>query len=92
MASLGIELIGFVAGFLGIIAWGPQLKEVWIRHHHEAISLPTFSLVSFSLILWLIYGIIIESKAMIVANILTLSVICALILGVLRLRRSQVTD
>ena len=92
MASLGIEIIGFVAGFLGIIAWGPQLKEVWFRHHHEAISLPTFSLVSLSLILWLIYGIIIESKAMIVANILTLSVICALILGVLRLRRSKVAN
>ena len=56
--SLNIELIGLFAGFLGVIAWIPQIKEVWIEQSHEGISLPTFFLVASALILWLIYGIL----------------------------------
>ena len=26
-----IELIGLVAGFLGIIAWMPQIYKIWIQ-------------------------------------------------------------
>ena len=54
--SLNIELIGLFAGFLGVIAWIPQIKEVWIEQSHEGISLPTFFLVASALILWLIYS------------------------------------
>ena len=30
MAALWIELIGLFAGILGVIAWIPQIKEVWV--------------------------------------------------------------
>lgn len=89
IASLYIEMIGIVAGLIGILAWGPQIVEVWKYERHEGISLPTFNVVAFSLSLWLIYGIAINSLAMIVANILTLSVIALIILGVIRIRRRK---
>ena len=89
MASWLIEGIGIAAGVIGVLAWGPQIVEVWKHKRHDGISLPTFSIVAFSLSLWLIYGIAIKSTAMIFANILTLSVIAIIIIGVVRIRKSE---
>jgi len=88
MASPFIEGIGIAAGVIGVVAWGPQIVEVWKHKRHDGISIPTFSIVAFSLSLWLIYGIAIKSTAMIFANILTLSVIALIIIGVVRIRKS----
>ena len=89
MTSWLIESIGIAAGIIGVLAWGPQIVEVWKNKRHDGISIPTFSIVAFSLSLWLIYGIAIKSKAMIFANILTLSVIAIIIIGVLKIRKSE---
>ena len=89
MAEPWIEAIGLLAGVLGIIAWIPQIREVWVNKRHEGISLTTFSVVTIALSLWLLYGILIESVSMIIANVMTLSVIFAVILGVIRLRKAE---
>ena len=89
MASWLIEGIGIAAGIIGVLAWGPQIVEVWKHKRHDGISIPTFSIVAFSLSLWLIYGIAIKSTAMIFANILTLSVIAIIIIGVVKIRKSE---
>lgn len=89
MASPLIEGIGIAAGIIGVVAWVPQIVEVWKHKRHDGISIPTFSIVAFSLSLWLIYGIAIKSTAMIFANILTLSVIAVIIIGVVRIRKSE---
>ena len=86
MAAMWIEAIGLVAGALGIVAWIPQIRDVWVHERHEGISLTTFSVVTLALALWLIYGILVESLAMIVANVFTLVVILAVLIGVRRLR------
>ena len=84
-----IEAIGLFAGVLGIIAWIPQIREVWIHKRHDGISIATFSVVTIALGLWLIYGVLVDSIAMIVANIMTLGVILAVIIGVVRLRKLE---
>ncbi|HII24097.1 MAG: SemiSWEET family transporter [Candidatus Thermoplasmatota archaeon] len=89
MTSWLIEGIGIAAGIIGVLAWGPQIMEVWKHKRHDGISIPTFSIVAFSLSLWLIYGIAIKSTAMIFANILTLSVIAIIIIGVVKIRKSE---
>ena len=89
MAELWIESIGLFAGVLGIIAWIPQIREVWVNKRHDGISLATFSVVTIALGLWLLYGILVDSISMIIANVMTLTVIFAVILGVLRLRRAE---
>jgi len=89
MAEFWIESIGLVAGFIGIIAWIPQIRRVWIDEKEEGISLPTFLAVTVSLSLWLVYGIIVNSIAMIVSNILTLAFIIAITIGVYRIRKNR---
>lgn len=92
MAALWVESIGLVAGFIGIVAWIPQIRRVWVDEKEEGISLPTFIAVTASLSLWLVYGIIVNSIAMIVSNILTLAFIIAITLGVYRIRNKQSED
>lgn len=90
MAEIWIEAIGLFAGLLGIVAWLPQIKEVWVLKKHEGISIPTFVVVTIALCLWLIYGILIHSIAMIVANILTLLAINSVLIGVIKLRKQEI--
>ena len=92
MAEFWIESIGLVAGFIGIVAWIPQIRRVWVDEKEEGISLPTFIAVTASLSLWLVYGIIVNSIAMIVSNILTLAFIIAITLGVYRIRNKPSED
>tara|TARA_B100000900_G_scaffold250773_1_gene213653 strand:- start:8573 stop:8875 length:303 start_codon:yes stop_codon:yes gene_type:complete len=89
MAEPWIEAIGLVAGVLGIVAWVPQIREVWVHERHEGISLPTFFVVTVALSLWLIYGVLVKSIAMIFSNVFTLAVILAVVTGVVRLRRTE---
>ena len=92
MAAFWVESIGLVAGFIGIVAWIPQIRRVWVDEKEEGISLPTFIAVTASLSLWLVYGIIVNSIAMIVSNILTLAFIIAITLGVYRIRKKRSED
>jgi len=89
MAVWWIESIGLVAGALGIVAWIPQIRDVWVHERHEGISLTTFSVITVALSLWLVYGTLVESLAMIVANVFTLIVILAVLVGVRRLRKRE---
>ena len=89
MATMMIEALGLLAGVIGIIAWIPQIIQVWVHKRHDGLSLTTFAVVSLALALWLVYGILVDSFAMVVANIMTLSVIGAVFIGVMRVRRSE---
>ena len=84
-----IEAIGLSAGIIGIIAWGPQIRQVWVHKRHDGISIPTFGIVALSLFMWLLYGLAIGSMAMVISNILTLSVMLIIIIGVLRCRKKE---
>jgi len=89
MATMMVEALGLLAGVIGIVAWIPQIIQVWVHKRHDGLSLTTFAVVSLALALWLVYGILVGSFAMVAANIMTLSVIGAVIIGVMRVRRSE---
>ncbi|DAC12192.1 MAG TPA: hypothetical protein D7H86_06365 [Candidatus Poseidoniales archaeon] len=83
------EWIGLAAGLLGIIAWLPQIQKVWLDKRHDGVSLPTLSIILIALSLWLVYGILIDSFAVIISNILAILFIGVVVIGVIRLRRSK---
>ena len=89
MATVMIELLGLLAGVIGIVAWIPQIIQVWVHKRHDGLSLTTFAVVAIALALWLVYGILVNSLAMVAANIMTLTVIGVVFFGVLKLRRSE---
>ena len=84
-----LESIGFAAGILGIVAWIPQVKTVWVDKKHDGVSLPTFAVVALALTLWMIYGILLPSPAIIFSNVAALLMILSVIIGVAKIRKNE---
>lgn len=84
-----IESIGIIAGILGIVAWIPQIYRIWIKKRADGISVPTFIVIAFALILWLIYGVLVDSIALIISNIMTLIVIITVLIGAFKVQKEN---
>ena len=74
-----LDLLGLSAGFLTTISFLPQVVKIWRSKSAADISTSMFALFSLGLILWLIYGIYLQSMPIILANSITL-VLTAIIL------------
>jgi MtN3 and saliva related transmembrane protein len=66
-----IELIGIVAGILTTISFLPQVIKTWRYRSAKDLSLTMFICFSLGVFLWLIYGIYVNSKPIIIANFVT---------------------
>lgn len=64
--------LGFLAAFCTTIAFIPQAVKVYKSKHTKDISLGMFSLLNIGLVLWLWYGLIIESYPIIISNAVTI--------------------
>ena len=89
VSSEFIEGIGLIAGLLGVIAWIPQLQKVWIQKLHEGISIPTILIICIALVLWTVYGILVDSFAIIVENLAAGGCVQSVALRVVQLRRNE---
>ena len=81
-----VEIIGLIAGVIGVLGWYPQVKRIWIDKKADGVSVPSFAAIAISLFLWLAYGLIKNSIAIVVSNILALTVIIAIAVGAYRLQ------
>ena len=75
-----------ICRLLGVSGWYPQVKRVWIDGRADGISVPTFVVICISLTLWLIYGILKNSIAIIAANIFALIMIATITIGAYRIQ------
>ena len=66
-----VEIVGFAAGILTTIAFLPQVIKIWKTKSTKDISLGMFITFTTGIFLWLIYGILINSPPIILANIVT---------------------
>lgn len=71
-------LLGLVAGALTTVSFLPQLAKAWRTRSTKDISLTMYVVITTGVLLWLIYGMFIESYPVILANAVTL-IIAALI-------------
>lgn len=65
------EIIGLIAGVLTTSAFVPQVYKTWKLKSAESLSLTMYLVFFVGIILWLVYGIAINSLAMIFANSVT---------------------
>ena len=82
-----IEIIGFIAAILTTSAFVPQVYKTLKTKDVEAISLSMYLVMFTGVLLWLIYGVYINSLSMLFANSITLALI--LILIVLKIKHSK---
>ncbi|MEH6754927.1 MAG: SemiSWEET transporter [Alphaproteobacteria bacterium] len=70
--SIHPDLIGGVAAVLTTIAFLPQVIKSWRSRSTRDVSLGMFLILNTGIVLWLIYGLILESRPLIYANTVTL--------------------
>ena len=81
-----IQLLGLVAGACTTIAFLPQVIKTWKSRSAKDLSLGMFSFFCFGVLLWLIYGIMVNDLPVIIANMLTLMLASSLLFFKLRFK------
>jgi MtN3 and saliva related transmembrane protein len=64
--------IGFIAALLTTVSFVPQVLKVWRTRSAKDISLGMYSLFTLGIATWLVYGVLIDSWPVILANLVTL--------------------
>lgn len=85
----GVELLGMLAGTMTTLAYVPQVLKVWRERSARDISWGAFALLSGGIVVWLVYGALIGSLALIAANIVTLALTSAILVAALRFGRKS---
>ncbi len=67
------DLVGYAAATLTTIAFIPQTLHSWRTRDLSGVSLGMYSLFTMGVACWLLYGVILESWPIIIANTLTLA-------------------
>jgi MtN3 and saliva related transmembrane protein len=68
---LHIEIIGLIAACLTTASFVPQVYRIWKTKSADGVSLTMFLMFFTGVLLWLVYGIYIQSMSMTIANIIT---------------------
>lgn len=67
------DLVGYAAATLTTLAFIPQTLHSWRSRDLSGVSLGMYSLFTCGVALWLLYGIVLESWPIIIANAITLA-------------------
>ena len=65
------ELIGLLAAILTTSAFIPQVYKIYKEKKAQGVSLTMYLIMFVGVLLWLVYGVLIGSIAIIVANSVT---------------------
>jgi MtN3 and saliva related transmembrane protein len=84
-----IETIGYLAAALTTLSFAPQAWLVFRTRDVSGVSLGMYAAMVSGVALWLVYGVLIRSWPLVVANLVTLSLSGAILLMKLRLSQRQ---
>lgn len=80
----GYELLGFIAAICTTISFVPQVMKIIKTKETRDISLLMYIVLTFGILLWLIYGFLIQQLPIIIANGIVL--ILGLVIIVLKIK------
>jgi len=67
------DIVGYIAAILTTTAFVPQAWQSWRTRDLSGVSLPMYSLFTTGVALWLLYGVMLGSWPIIIANVISLS-------------------
>lgn len=73
------DLIGYLAAILTTTAFVPQAYKIWKTKSAQGVSLTMYLIMFTGVSLWGIYGFLIQSYPMILANFITASLLIMII-------------
>ena len=86
---IAVELVGYAAAVLTTVSLVPQIHKVWKSKNAEQISFYWLGFLSLGQVLWLVYGMYIQSVP--VAATAAATLVIAVILTVIVLRDDKVS-
>jgi len=66
-----IDWLGSIAAILTTTSFIPQVWQVWRTRHAKDISLGMYAIFTCGVAMWLVYGILLDSWPIIIANSIT---------------------
>ncbi len=81
---ISIDTIGYIAALLTTGSFLPQAIHTFQTKDVSGISLTMYSAFTLGIMLWLVYGVLLVSWPMIVANVITLAFAAAILTMKLR--------
>ena len=78
------EIIGLIAAVCTTFAFIPQVMKVWKTKQTNDLSLRMYSIMFIGILLWLIYGIRIDSLSIILANVVTAILVGTILLYIIK--------
>lgn len=66
------EWAGYLAGALTTLSFLPQVLKTLRERHTKDISLAMYAMFCAGVALWTVYGVLMQSPPMIIANVITL--------------------
>ena len=68
---MDVEIIGFVAALLTTYAFVPQVIKVWKSKYSNGVSVSMYLILLLGVFLWGVYGYLIDSMSIMIANTVT---------------------
>lgn len=78
------EIIGLFAAVCTTFAFIPQVMKVWKTKQTKDLSLRMYSIMFIGIILWLVYGIQIDSLSIIMANVVTATLVGTILVYIIK--------
>ncbi len=78
------EIVGFIAASLTTVSFVPQVWHTFRTRDVSGISLGMYSCFTLGVLLWLVYGLLVEAWPVVVANAITLALAAAILVMKLR--------
>lgn len=78
------EIIGLIAAVCTTFAFIPQVMKVWKTKQTKDLSLRMYSIMFIGIILWLVYGIRIDSLSIILANVVTAILVVTILVYIIK--------
>ena len=66
------NLVGYAAAVLTTVAFVPQALKSWQTRDLSGVSLPMYSLFAAGVAMWFVYGVMLGSWPIIIANAITI--------------------
>jgi len=83
------EIIGLIAAVCTTFAFVPQVMKVWKTKQTKGLSLRMYSIMFLGIVLWLVYGILIDSLSIILANVVTATLVGTILVFIFQGKRTK---
>ncbi len=71
MSDFQIEIIGLIAATFTTVAFIPQVLKIWKKRDASGVSVSMYVIMLIGICIWLYFGILIDSVAVVTANIIS---------------------